>query len=381
MDFYTTLTNLPQRGLLDLIIARIPGIGSRSKSFLCKTFSVESEFCRLSWYEIKNICREALQKDKVNDENQATLFNLEPVPRSKPNDSAFYSKSKPFFSIKTDKNDIDIENCRLQAEKDRVFMERHGIGYVSIIENEYPSLLKEIFDPPAVLFYRGNLTKDTKNTAAIVGTRKPHSAAAAFCYRIAYALGAAGVPVVSGLAIGIDAMAHRGNLEGGAASDPRAKTFAVLGSSVDCVYPAANRLLARRIVDGGGALLSEYPPQTQPQVWTFPARNRIIAGLSPFTLVVEAGIKSGALITADFALSEGRDLAVAADENGNAFGEGCEKLASDGAKKIITVEDILRELGIAAPQSTAHTADKTHSLSEQLAKELGIHTGKFSSDI
>jgi DNA processing protein len=146
-------------------------------------------------------------------------------------------------------------------------------------------------------------------------------------------LARAGLAVVSGLALGIDAMAHRGNLDGGA------PTIAVLGSAADEIYPAANRILAKRILEGGGALVSEYPPGTEPRPWTFPARNRIISALARGTLIVEAPEKSGALITAQFALEQGRDLWVAS----SGTGAGIAKLINDGAKIIYCAKDILTE--------------------------------------
>jgi DNA processing protein len=151
--------------------------------------------------------------------------------------------------------------------------------------------------------------------------------------------------VISGLALGIDAMAHRGSLEGGA------PTIAVLGSGVDAIYPVSNRSLARRILENGGVILSEYPPGTSPMKWHFPARNRIISALARGVLIVEAPAKSGALITAQFALEQNRDLwvassgAVAGNPHGvfSAYGEGTRKLAADGARIIYSASDILDE--------------------------------------
>jgi DNA processing protein len=172
-----------------------------------------------------------------------------------------------------------------------------------------------------MLYYRGILPDPEKPLAAIVGTRKPSGAGSRAAYDFGKALGTAGIPVVSGLALGIDALAHRGNLEGGG------PTAAVLGSSPDQIYPASNRPLARRIVEGGGVILSEYPPGTGPFKWNFPARNRIIAGLARGTLIVEAPEKSGALITAAFALELGRDLWVARAGTASPRGAGNRRLA------------------------------------------------------
>ncbi|MCL2473123.1 MAG: DNA-protecting protein DprA, partial [Treponema sp.] len=154
-------------------------------------------------------------------------------------------------------------------------------------------------------------------------------------------LGEAGINVVSGLALGIDAMAHRGNIEG------RAHTVAVLGSSPDLVYSASNRELARRILETGGLLLSEYPPGTRPLKWHFPERNRIISALARGTVIVEAPEKSGALITARFAIEQDRDLWVDRVGVSSKLGGGTARLAEEGAGLISSAADILAEWNMA----------------------------------
>jgi DNA processing protein len=217
---------------------------------------------------------------------------------------------------------------------------------VSCVSPEYPPLLREIYDPPAVLFFRGRLPDPEKPLAAVVGTRRPSSAAVAQAFDICRGLGRRGIAVVSGLALGIDAAAHRGNLQGGGA------TVAVLGSGADEIYPSSNRSLAERILESGGAILSEYPPGTGPRKWNFPARNRIISALARGVLIVEAPEHSGARITARRALEQNRDLwvastgAAAADGRGGAAlarRAGSVKLAGDGAGIIGSAADILEE--------------------------------------
>jgi DNA processing protein len=234
------------------------------------------------------------------------------------------------------------DEVRSQAERDALVITRTGIGYVSYAEADYPPLLRELYDPPALVFYRGVLPDPERSLMALVGTRKPSSAAAMQAFDLGRDLARAGVPVVSGLALGIDAMAHRGSLEGGA------PTVAVLGSGLDQVYPASNRLLARRIVEQGGALLSEYPPGTGPFRWNFPARNRIIAGLARAVIIAEAPERSGALITANFALELGRELFVTGAGVASPFGAGCRKLAEDGAAVISGIEGIVSDWGLEA---------------------------------
>jgi DNA processing protein len=233
-----------------------------------------------------------------------------------------------------------MDALRIQAEKDAAAARQRGIHWASYAEGAYPPLLRELYDPPVVFFYRGALPDPEKPLAAVVGTRRSSGYAAAQAYDIARTLGYNGVPVVSGLALGIDAMAHRGNLAGGG------KTLAVLGSGPDMVFPASNRGIARAILENGGALVSEYPPGTAPAKWHFPARNRIIAALARGVLIVEAPALSGALITARFALEQGRDLWVASAGISSPRGEGCRSLAADGGRIIRRGEEILAEWGI-----------------------------------
>ncbi|MDR2783278.1 MAG: DNA-processing protein DprA [Treponema sp.] len=230
-----------------------------------------------------------------------------------------------------------MSDMRSLAEKDAELAEKRNIHFVSKGDSAYPPLLLEMYDPPAVLFYRGKLPDPDTPLIAVVGTRRPSPRASASAFTVARELGDLGYSVVSGLALGIDAMAHRSCLE------TNAPTFAVLGSSPDKVYPIANRNLAKRILERGGGLLSEYPPGTGPAKWRFPARNRIISALARGTLVVEAPEKSGALITARFALEQNRDLWVTL--TGSPVGKGTEKLAEQGAKIITSAADILKDWG------------------------------------
>jgi DNA processing protein len=276
----------------------------------------------------------------------------------------------------------DKDALKQQAERDVITAKARGIRWVMHGEPRYPPLLREIWDPPVMLFYRGTLPNPEKPLLAIVGTRNPTEAALREAYEIALECGRAGLAVISGLALGIDAMAHRGNIEGGA------PTVAVLGSGLDVLYPAGNEALARRIVEQGGVLLSEYPPGMGPEKWHFPARNRIISALSRGTLVVEAPEQSGALITARFALEHGRDLWVGKSSVASERGGGTRKLAKDGVLLVNGAADILSEwgfLGDDAAQGTAQEArctlqnEKPESgseiaaeLAESLARSLNI---------
>ncbi|MDR2194775.1 MAG: DNA-processing protein DprA [Treponema sp.] len=232
-----------------------------------------------------------------------------------------------------------MDAIRSLAEKDAEDAEKRHIHFIAWGDAAYPPLLREIYDPPVVLFYRGTLPNPEVPLIAMVGTRHPSAGASAAAFTIAREFGGMGYSVVSGLALGIDAMSHRGCLETNTA------TFAVLGSSPDEIYPKANRLLARRILERDGGLLSEYPPGTRPAKWQFPARNRIISALARGVLIVEAPEKSGALITARYALEQNRDLWVT--QTGSPCGTGTAKLAEQGAKVITSATEILKEWGYA----------------------------------
>ena len=239
--------------------------------------------------------------------------------------------------------DID-EVCARAGQIDAICRKR-SIEWVSWKVDAYPPMLREMHDPPSVVFYRGRLPHPGKPLLGMVGTRNPSPEASAQSFLIACGAGQAGISVVSGLALGIDAMSHRGNLAGGVPG------YAVLGSGADEIYPASNRQLAKRILDSGGSLLSEYPPGTRPDKWNFPARNRIISGLSRSVLIVEAPKKSGALHTAAFALEQGKDLWVASaglqQHHGALYDKrGTVRLAYDGADIIYSVSDILETWNI-----------------------------------
>ncbi len=213
---------------------------------------------------------------------------------------------------------------------------KREIRMVVLGEENYPPLLKEIKNPPLYLLYQGNL--DGEKFIAIVGTRRPTFYGIKLARDFAKELSSLGFIIVSGLAYGIDTSAHKGALEGG-------KTWAILGSSLDYIYPKGNKKLAEEIREKG-ALVSEYPLGTRPSYYTFPQRNRIISGISQGVLVIEAGKKSGALITASFALDQGREVFAIPGRLIDEKSFGTNKLIQDGAKLILEIKDILEEFGI-----------------------------------
>jgi DNA processing protein len=205
----------------------------------------------------------------------------------------------------------------------------------------YPALLAAIHDPPAELWLRGRMHPEllSRPAVGIVGARACSSYGRAVARSLGRELAAAGVVVVSGMARGVDGEAHRGALDAGGG------TVAVLGCGIDRDYPAAHAELACRITETG-LIVSEYEPGVEPAPWRFPARNRIIAGLSRAVVVVEARERSGALITADFALAEGRDVLAVPGEVTSALSAGSNALLRQGAGPALSVDDVLDAIGV-----------------------------------
>ncbi len=218
-------------------------------------------------------------------------------------------------------------------------MNAFGIEVSFLGDEQYPAMLAGIYDPPFALFRRGFADFSAKSAVAVVGTRRPTMSASRQGFRIALELGIAGYPVVSGLAFGIDKSAHEGALSAGGS------TWAVLAGGLDRPTPLAHRALAYRILDNGGALLGEMPPGVFPAKYAFPRRNRILSGLCRGCVVVQAPEKSGALITADFALEQGRDLYIASSGLEGVRSEGSGRLEEQGAPVIEDASEIMADWG------------------------------------
>jgi DNA processing protein len=247
--------------------------------------------------------------------------------------------------------DLDAESARIASVGVRMVC-RHSRGY--------PPLLNELADPPAVLFARGLtdalVALDAEPAVAVVGTRRPSPYGREVAYSLGRGLGAARVPVVSGLALGIDATAHRGCLDGGGVP------IAVLACGPDIVYPRRHLGLYRRILETG-VVVSELPPGTRPFRWSFPARNRIMAGLARMTVVVEAADPSGSLITSDFAKDLGRSVAAVPGRITSRFSRGTNGLLRDGAIPITAPADVLDELfGVGVRQVPEAGSDRPRAL-------------------
>jgi len=221
-------------------------------------------------------------------------------------------------------------------------LERVGAAVILPGDAGYPPLLAEIGEPPAALYVWGDAGLLARPAAALVGSRdhSPYGAEAARL--LASGVARAGVVVVSGMARGLDAVAHQAALDAGGA------TVGVLGNGFGVIYPAANRPLYERVA-AHGCLVTELPPGERPRVSTFPRRNRIIAGLAGVTVVIEAAVGSGALITADCALDQGRSVLAVPGPITSPTSTGCNKLIQQGAKPALAVGDLLEELGLVAP--------------------------------
>lgn len=232
--------------------------------------------------------------------------------------------------------------CLKGAEADRKGLTRGQFRCTFYWNREFPPQLREVYDPPLVLYYRGNLPDWSQPLVAIVGTRHPTGRARECSYALAFELGTAGLTTVSGLARGVDAEAHRGS------SDAGGRTIAVLGNGIDRIFPYSSTDVGYRLLAAGGALVSEYPPGDPPLARHFPARNRIISGLVRTVVVVQAPLRSGALITADYALEQGRDLLVHRVGISGQRGAGSRRLAEQGAEIIDGAADIFAGWGWSA---------------------------------
>lgn len=254
---------------------------------------------------------------------------------------------QPIANIITARRTIDLNMEMAKVEK-------AGAWLVTIADAFYPAQLKKLPDAPPVLYVKGTLEPEDDRALAMVGTRKATTYGREVAHGFAKSLANHDVTIVSGLAQGIDAAAHRGALDGGG------RTLAVLGSGIDRVYPLDHLKLAQEICQHG-ALISEFPIGTPPEARNFPRRNRIISGLSLGVLIVEAPEKSGAIITASVAAEQGRDVFAIPGNIFNAANRGTNRLIQDGAKLIMDVQDILDEFNI------VHRSVQTRTVTEQIA--------------
>jgi DNA processing protein len=272
-----------------------------------------------------------------------------------------------------------------KAEADVKLLSSNTVHAVCLLDKEYPAQLADIYNPPFILFYRGMLPGFSSPFVAIVGTRKPTGNGRTAAFRLSMELSLAGIGVVSGLARGIDCAAHEGSLSGTGGK------IAVLGNGIDRIYPTSSAGLAKSMLEKGGTIVSEYPPGIPPLKYNFPARNRIVSGLSRGIVIIEAPIRSGALITADFALEQGRDLFVHAVGVTSSVGEGTRKLQNQGAPVIDNAEDILSDWSFLQPGSIRRSESFSRdngaavkpgtSLARLLRGELDTEFIRFNGEI
>jgi DNA processing protein len=253
------------------------------------------------------------------------------------------------------------------------------ITVLTLLDDAYPRLLREIDQSPPVLYVKGTLTQADEFSVAIVGTRRVSDYGQQIARDASIFLAGHGLTIVSGLARGVDGLAHRHALETGG------RTIAVLGSGVDVIYPPEHRKLAEAISENG-AVISDYPLGTQPEGVNFPPRNRIISGLSLATIVVEAGERSGALITADFALEQGRDVFAVPGNVLSPASRGTNRLIQNGAYAMVSPQDVLDVLNLSQVESikTARQvlpADNTEAKILQVMSFEPMHVDEICQEV
>ena len=214
------------------------------------------------------------------------------------------------------------------------------IKEICINSKDYPERLRNIYDPPKKLYVLGNFKRLREKSIAIVGSRNATEYGKKVAFQISQELTKENINIVSGLAIGIDTYAHLGAIS----IQNQAGTIAVLGSGIDVIYPKENIELARKIIQTGGCIVSEYPLSTKPNKINFPQRNRIISGLSDGVVVVEASEKSGSLITAEFGIEQGKEIFAVPGNIDNPLSKGTNQLIMYGAKMVLSSKEILEEI-------------------------------------
>ena len=247
-----------------------------------------------------------------------------------------------------------VQDAREDDSLDRLLAALDKCAAVAVTRDdiEYPALLREIPDAPPLLYVRGRTELNDLRAVAIVGSRNCSAYGSRMARRLGRELGETGVTVVSGFARGIDSFAHRGAIDAGG------RTVAVFGSGVDVVYPPENLALADELLASGGSIISANPPGTSPSPRVFPARNRIISGMSEGTVVVEAAQRSGAMLTADFARAQGRELFAVPGQADAALSAGTNSLIRSGARLVTCARDIAADLGWHRPELSSPAAPR-----------------------
>lgn len=286
-------------------------------------------------------------------------------------------------SLMEKKNAVNPEQVLAQIEK-------AGAKIIFFEDEDYPQRLKTIDSPPAILLVRGTLAATDGISLSVVGTRRVSVAGRQMTEKLVPELVHSGLAIISGLARGVDAVAHKATLSSGG------KTVAVLGNGIDQVYPTENRSLAQKIIESGGAIISEFVPGVPANAFNFPRRNRIVAGISLGTLVIEGAEKSGSLITAQFALEQGREVFAVPGSPASPMALGPNRIIQSGtAKLVIDAEDILNELPIeltrsqeqlqrAVPsdpieKSIYELLNEEPQLFDEIVRDSGLQPAQFSA--
>jgi DNA processing protein len=244
------------------------------------------------------------------------------------------------------------------------WLEEPGNHVITIRDPEYPEALRQIAAAPCVVYARGRVELLNRPAVAIVGSRNASRQGLHDADAFAFALSESGLTIVSGLALGIDAAAHRGGLRG------RSSSIAVVGTGVDEIYPRRNRALGQELATAG-VLVSEFPLGTPPAKENFPRRNRLISGLARGVLVVEAATQSGSLITADYALEQNRDVYAIPGSIHSPLSKGCHRLIKDGAKLVESAADVLEDLGLDAAGAPAELPACNETPRDPLLRAMG----------
>ena len=279
--------------------------------------------------------------DSLNPTQKKKLLEVYDTP-----EKIFYAKREELSNLNfLKKSNIEeiVNNKNIELiKKYENYMISHNIKMINILDKEYPIRLRKIYDPPITLFAKGNISLLNKASIAIIGCRDASNYGLNMAQKLSYEIASKNIVIVSGMAKGIDGMAHKGALI--ARRDAElCNTVAVLGSGVDYPYPKENVELYKSIIKNGGLVISEYIVGTKPVASNFPRRNRIISGISDGVLVVEAKVKSGTMITVDFALEQGKEIYVVPGNIDSIYSEGTNDLIKQGAKLITSVEDIIED--------------------------------------
>ena len=265
-----------------------------------------------------------------------------------------------------------IKEINLKKEMDLI--NKHGVKVIIFLDKDYPENLKNIYDPPVILYVKGKILPEDKLAIAIVGSRLASFYGLQTAEKLGFELASHGITVVSGLARGIDSASHKGALKA-----KKGRTIAVLGSGLGNVYPEENIMLAEKISESG-AVISEFPMRTIPDKGNFPKRNRVISGLSLGVVCVEAAEKSGALITCDCALEQGREVFAVPGKVDSVTSKGTNKLIKQGAKLAQGVEDILEEFNLSDSVSRHLGDSRSRTEGSGLDKEESIVYTLLSTD-